>query len=207
MADQCAGAANLAAVAREFQLRLVQFSTDYVFDGSQANHLEDEPFSPLGVYGQTKAAGDLAATSTPEHWIIRTSWLVGAGRNFVSTMTAFADRGTNPMVVDDQFGRLTFADDLARGTKYLLEHGEPGCYNLTNTGTPQSWADVARDVFQLTGRNPEDVTPVSTDIYCRGRQLAPRPRHSDLDLRKICAAGFEPPSAAERLASYLAVQP
>ena len=102
------GVGALVEAARKHRFTLVHFSSDYVFDGAQVVHSETEPFSPLGVYGQTKAAGDALVGSLPAHYLLRTSWVIGDGHNFVRTMATLADRGVNPEVVDDQFGRLTF---------------------------------------------------------------------------------------------------
>src|SRR5690606_29877638 len=135
--------AELARICAARRIRLVHVSSDYVFDGTRSVHDETEPFSPLGVYGQTKAAGDMLVATVPEHYIVRTSWVIGDGTNFVRTMASLADRGVNPSVVADQVGRLTFAADLAAGIVHLLDTRAPyGTYNLTSDGKPQSWADV-----------------------------------------------------------------
>ena len=198
------GVGALVAKARELRARLVHISSDYVFDGTQPEHLEDEPFSPLGVYGQTKAAGDALVATLPEHYIVRTSWVVGAGRNFVRTMADLAARGISPAVVDDQIGRLTFSDDLAAAILHLLGGGAPfGTYNMTNSGPSQSWADLAARVFELCGRDPGQVSRISTELYGAGKDLAPRPRHSTLALDKLIATGFNPASADQRLVAYL----
>ncbi|MFP3579211.1 sugar nucleotide-binding protein [Arthrobacter sp. SIMBA_036] len=194
---------RLARTAVEHSLTLVHISTDYIFDGTAAIHREVEPPSPLGVYGQSKAAGDAAAATVPRHYIVRTSWVVGQGRNFVRTMAALADKEVPARVVDDQWGRLSFADDIAAGIRHLLENNAaPGTYNVTNDGEPQSWAQVAREVYALRGATPTLVAGISTDDYAK-QGTAPRPRSSVLDLSKIRAAGFNPPSASERLAEYL----
>ncbi|MFT4299712.1 MAG: bifunctional dTDP-4-dehydrorhamnose 3,5-epimerase family protein/NAD(P)-dependent oxidoreductase [Aeromicrobium sp.] len=199
--------ANLARVATAHQLTLVHVSSDYVFDGSREVHTEDESFSPLGVYGQTKAAGDALAATVPRHYVVRTSWVIGEGSNFVRTMASLAERGIDPSVVDDQHGRLTFTSDLAAGIGHLLDTGAPyGTYNLSNDGTVQSWADIAKRVYELTGHDPARVTPVSTaDYYATAEgPIAPRPTHSALDLTKVTAAGFVPRDADEALRNYLA---
>ncbi len=200
----------LVAACRRAGARLVQVSTDYVFDGTVTEHDESEPLSPLGVYGQTKAAGDALVASLAEHYIVRTSWVVGHGRNFVATMASLAARGIAPGVVDDQYGRLTFADDLAAGIVHLLGGGatahpaEAGIYNLTNDGPVQTWAEIARQVFAGVGADPAAISPLSTAEYGRGKALAPRPVHSALSLTKITAAGFAPRPASVALAAYLA---
>ncbi len=206
-AANAAAPAALARMSREHRFTLVHYSTDYVFDGTRHEHPEDEPFSPLNVYGQTKAAGDLAVATTPAHYLLRTSWVVGDGANFVRTVQNRARSGAALRVVDDQWGRLTFADELARATRHLLDaHAPFGTYNVTNDGPPTTWADVARDVFTMAGRSAQDVAGVTTDVYGRGRSLAPRPRNSLLELARIRATGFEPRDAGEALEDYCAGQ-
>ncbi|MEG9248593.1 bifunctional dTDP-4-dehydrorhamnose 3,5-epimerase family protein/NAD(P)-dependent oxidoreductase [Arthrobacter sp. Soc17.1.1.1] len=200
-----AGVAALSRVANAHRLTLVHISSDYVFDGSREVHAEDEPFTPLGVYGQTKAAGDAIVATVPRHYILRTSWVIGEGGNFVRTMANLAGRGISPSVVDDQVGRLTFTEDIAGAIVHLLGTGAPyGTYNVSNDGDPQSWADIAADVFTLCGRDRADVTGVSTAEYFAGKEAAPRPLQSVLDLAKLRATGFAPAPAAERLAAYVA---
>ena len=196
--------ANLVEVARERHARLVHISSDYVFDGTAEEHSEDETFSPLGVYGQTKAAGDALVATLPQHYIVRTSWVIGGGKNFVGIMADLAGKGVKPTVVADQFGRLTFTTDLAAGIKHLLDSkAEFGTYNLTNTGDVQSWADIAKDVFVRSGKSADDVTPVTTEEYAAGKKISPRPVHSVLKLDKIIAAGFTPAPASQRLDELL----
>src|SRR4029453_10807711 len=107
--------ARLARTAVEHDLTLVHVSSDYVFDGVQKVHGEDEELTPLGVYGQTKAAGDAVVGIVPRHYIVRTSWVIGEGNNFVRTMASLAERGIAPSAVTDQFGRLGFTTALAAG--------------------------------------------------------------------------------------------
>lgn len=199
--------AALAKVAVDNDLMLVHVSTDYVFDGTlERPYRETDPVTPLGVYGQSKAAGDLAVSVVPRHYIVRTSWVTGDGPNFVKTMADLATRGVDPRVVADQRGRLTSASDLARGIRHLLETGAPyGVYNLTGTGEPLSWAEVARAVFTLSGADPERVTPVTTNEYfasARG-SVAPRPLNSVLDLTKIESTGFRPTPVLDLLEGYI----
>ena len=179
-------------------------SSDYVFDGVTEEHDEDEGFSPLGVYGVTKAAGDALVATLPQHFIVRTSWVIGSGKNFVGIMADLARKGVKPTVVSDQFGRLTFTADLAAGIVHLLDSGaEPGTYNLTNTGEVFSWAGIAQQVFELAGASAGDVTPVTTEEYTAGKQVSPRPVHSALKLDKIMATGFTPAPAEQRLRELL----
>ncbi len=199
------GVARLCRIAAERGITLVHLSTDYVFDGTVTEHHENEPATPLGVYGQTKAAGDALVGQLARHYLVRTSWLVGEGRNFVRTMAERSAAGDRVEVVSDQDGRLTFAEDLAAGIVHLLTTGAPfGTYNLSNAGPVQSWAEIAADVFELCGRPRQDVIPVTTAQYAAGKPAAPRPPHSALKLDKLIATGFTPPPAADRLATYLA---
>jgi len=200
------GPGHLARLAGEHGFTLVHYSSDYVFDGTAAEHDEEEPLSPLGVYGQTKAAGDLAVRSAPRHYLLRTSWAVGDGHNFVRTMAQLARDGSCPQVVDDQVGRLTFTDELARATRHLLETDAAyGTYNCTGGGEPTSWADIARAVFRLCGRAAGDVRAVSTEQYAASasRTIAPRPASSVLRLGKLAAIGFRSQDAAKALSRYL----
>lgn len=196
--------ARLARIAVEHDLTLVHLSSDYVFDGSRETHAESEPVAPLGTYGQTKAAADAVVSVVPRHYIVRTSWVIGEGKNFVRTMASLAERGIAPSVVNDQIGRLSFTEDIAAGIKHLLDSGaDYGVYNLSNNGEPQSWADVAADVYELLGRPRDAVTGVSTEEYFKGKAVSPRPRNSTLELAKIEAAGFKPAPSAARLQAYL----
>jgi len=196
--------ALLAAAANLHGLTLVHVSSDYVFDGQATTHDEDEALSPLGVYGQTKAAADAIVKTVSRHYVLRTSWVIGEGDNFVRTMASLAERGVNPAVVDDQIGRLTFTEDLAAGIVHLLAvRAAYGTYNLTNSGDAVTWADIARKVYELTGHEPARVTGVTTAVYFAEKAAAPRPLNSSLKLDKIRATGFEPRSGADALRSYL----
>lgn len=195
----------LAKTATKYGLTLVHISSEYVFDGTNELHSEDEALSPLGVYAQTKAAGDIVATLVDKHYLVRTSWVIGEGNNFVRTMKNLADKGIQPSVVNDQIGRLTFTKDLAEGIVHLLKtKPEYGTYNLSNTGESLSWADIAKIVYEQAGKNPNDVTPVSTQQYYEGKEgISPRPLQSTLDLTKIESVGFHARDWREALVEYL----
>jgi dTDP-4-dehydrorhamnose reductase/dTDP-4-dehydrorhamnose 3,5-epimerase len=205
--------ATLAGLARRHGFTLVHFSSEYVFDGTaplDPGHAEDEPLSPLGVYAQTKAAGDIAAALAPRHYVLRTSWVIGEGKNFVRTMQSLAEKGVSPSVVDDQVGRLTFTDELVRATRHLLDSQAPyGTYNVSNAGPAMSWREVAQAVFERSGRSAEDVSGTTTEAYAegvlaQGNPFAPRPLNSAMSLEKLRATGFEPEDALAALDRYLA---
>ncbi|MDQ1074012.1 dTDP-4-dehydrorhamnose reductase/dTDP-4-dehydrorhamnose 3,5-epimerase [Microbacterium testaceum] len=197
--------AALARIATANGITLVHVSSDYVFDGSKEGaYATTDPVSPVGVYGQTKAAGDAIVSAVPRHYILRTSWVIGEGNNFVRTMASLAERGVDPRVVNDQRGRLTFTTDLAATVRALLETGAPsGVYNVTGAGDPTTWYDIARDVFELTGHDPSRVTGVSTEEYFAAATapVAPRPSNSVLELADHGPVVTAP--ARERLRSYL----
>lgn len=204
-AVNASGPARLARIASEHNLTLVHISTDYVFDGTQSVHTEEEPFTPLGVYGQSKASGDLAVSATKRHYIIRTSWVIGEGKNFVRTMASLANCGLSATVVDDQYGRLSFASEIGRAIDHLLEVGAPtGTYNVTNSGNIVSWHEVAMRVFQLEGQKTTCVSPVTTRKFFAGKEAAaPRPVNGALNLDKIHSTGFSSVEQFQLLAEYL----
>lgn len=196
--------ASLVAVARRHRITLVHISSDYVFDGAHEEHDETERFSPLSVYGASKAAGDTLVETLPSHYILRTSWVVGAGKNFVRTMSQLARAGRAPAVVDDQFGRLTFTSTLAEAIAHLVTNRPPfGTYNVTNDGPIMSWFEIARAVFELEGYSPDLVSAQSTADHFGDRVAASRPRHSALRLDKLKSVGFEPAPAMDVLRNYL----
>jgi len=202
--------AHLSEAAEAHGFTLVHVSTEYVFDGRHPGPIpEDLPPSPLSVYGQSKADGDRYVTALERHYLLRTTWVVGDGGNFVATMASLADRGVQPTVVDDQVGRPTFTADLAAGIRHLLETGAPfGTYNLTCDGDPVSWAHLAAAVYEARGRRADDVRRVSTAEYFADKpQAAPRPLNSVLDLSKITATGFRPRDWRHALAEYLTSAP
>jgi dTDP-4-dehydrorhamnose reductase len=195
----------LSEASRKNGMTFVHVSSDYVFDGTNELHTEEEAFSPLSVYAQTKAAGDIAASHAEKYYIVRTSWVIGEGKNFVRTMKELGEKGIDPSVVNDQIGRLTFTSDLASAIKYLLENSQPyGTYNLTNDGESVSWADIAKEVYSLTNQDSSRVTGIPTEKYYEGKEgIAPRPLQSTLSLDKIKATGFEPREWKQALREYL----
>lgn len=197
--------ANLVRVAQKYDITLVHISSDYVFDGTIEPHLETEPLSPLSVYGASKAAGDIAVSLLDKHYIVRTTWVIGEGKNFVRTMLGLAEKGISPTVVADQIGRLTFTDELVRAIDYLLTNGASfGVYNVTNDGPLASWADITRKIFELAGHNELTVTDTTTAEYFAGKDgIAPRPLGSDMSLDKIHAIGFESQDWQKELSNYV----
>ena len=207
------GPALLARTCAEHDITLVHISSDYVFDGTRELHDEQEPFSPINVYGQSKAAGDIAVAGCPRHYILRSSWVIGDGHNFVKTMVNLSNRVADPeddldkvTVVDDQLGRLTFTKDMAKAIFHLLEiHAAYGTYDCTGSGAVKSWADIARTCFEVANGNGDRVIPVSTAEYYASAKcpVAPRPVYSALDLTKLEAVNFCMSDWEEEFSVYL----
>lgn len=186
------GVANLVAVAAQHDMTLVHISSDYVFDGTKIPHVEDEKLSPLSVYGATKAAGDIAVSLLPKFYILRTTWVIGEGKNFVRIMLGLAEKGVSPTVVADQIGRLTFTSELVKAIDHMLSTNAPyGVYNVTNEGKPMSWADITREILTAAGHHNLTVTDTTTEEYYAGKLgIAPRPLQSEMDLTRLHSTGF-----------------
>jgi dTDP-4-dehydrorhamnose 3,5-epimerase len=203
-AVNAAGVRDLSLYTQKYDCTLVHVSTDYVFDGQTKNHNETELPAPLSVYGQSKVAGEMAVSLLPKHYIIRTQWLIGSGKNFVRTMYELGKKGVSPKVVNDQFGRLTFTNSLADFIAYLLEHEHAyGTYHFSNTGTVASWAEIASEIFQTLHYDAK-IIPITTEEFAQGRSpFARRPTHCDFDLSKMTATGFITRDWKTKLKLYL----
>jgi len=164
-----------------------------------------ERFCPLGVYGQAKAAGDIAASLVPKHYVLRSTWIIGEGKNFVRTMLGLGQKGIAPTVVADQIGRLTFTAELVRIIDHLLtQKAAFGTYNATNDGEPASWADITREIFKLGGYDLT-VTDTTTAEYFAGKEgISPRPLNSIMNLTKLQQTGFASHDWHEDLKAYVA---
>ena len=174
------GAANLATACVRNGARLVQVSTDYVFDGSATEpYAEDAALAPRSAYGRTKAAGEWAVRAgCPQSYVVRTAWLYGEhGPNFVKTMARLADERDTVSVVDDQRGQPTWTRDVADAVVRLTQSDAPfGTYHATATGDT-TWFGFTQEIFALLGKDPDRVLPTTTDKFPRP---APRPAWSVL---------------------------
>lgn len=186
---------------------LFYISTDYVFDGEATSpyRVETKP-DPKSVYGKTKYLGEEAAKKADKYYIFRTSWVYGEGNNFVRTMLKLSETMDEIKVVGDQFGRPTYALDLAKGMKEVIEKKIPyGVYHYQNSGDPISWAEFAEEIFKIASKNTR-VTPISTEEYLKmntGKQIAPRPKYSVLDTKKLEEEGFILSAWTEPLKEYI----
>lgn len=176
------GPGFLAMISKDIEAKLVQVSTDYVFDGRKgAPYVEDDLQSPLSIYGESKLGGEMNTWMNPDHLIVRTQWLYGhAGKNFVETMLKLGSERSEVSVVDDQVGSPTWTYDLALAIKALVDKGCSGTYHAANSGFT-SWNGFAKEIFRLSGMDVE-VHPVTTEQLGRP---APRPLYSTLDCSKL----------------------
>lgn len=184
---------HLAEAAAASGAKLVQVSTDYVFDGTATQpYAEDAPLAPVSAYGRTKAEGErLARAAHPDGtFVVRTAWLYGQhGPNFATTMLKLAASRDTVSVVDDQVGQPTWTADLARQIVALVDSGAPaGVYHGTASGRG-SWFDLAGAVFEEAGLDPERVLPTDSSAFVRP---APRPAFSVLGHDAWSTAGLAP---------------
>lgn len=191
---EAAEAVNATAVALLGQacarggIRILHFSTDYVFDGSAREpYREDHPTSPLGVYGASKRNGEIGLIdSGARALIVRTSWLFGPnGKSFPRTMWERASARIPTRVVTDQRGAPTYAPHLATAAWSLLAQDHEGIWHVTNSGEA-TWYDVAHRVFSAADAT-ELLSPCLTAEY---PTPAKRPAYSVLDTTKAVKAGI-----------------
>ena len=178
---------NLATACREQGAALLHVSTDYVFGGTgNLPFREEDAVAPLGVYGQTKWAGEQAVVASGcRHLIFRTAWLYSAfGNNFVKTMRRLTAERNRLTVVFDQVGTPTYAGDLADLLFHITEEGlyaqMQGTYHFSNEGVC-SWYDFAREIAALSGRTC-DIQPCHSDEF---PSRVRRPAFSVLDKTKV----------------------
>lgn len=159
---------QLALCSKKENFLLIQFSSDYVFDGQdKAGYLENSQTGPINFYGKSKADGEIQIIENAENFLIfRISWLFGGLKNnFVLTMLKLADDGTPISVVSDQFGKPTYAADVAETvTKVALENNlASGIYHLANEGIT-SWFDFALKIFEISGKDVTIRASISSDL-------------------------------------------
>lgn len=172
------GPRNLALAAKETGAKMIHVSTDYVFDGTATEPINEfQSTCPLGAYGKTKLEGENFVKQFVDRWfILRTAWLYGDGNNFAKTMLKLSESHDEVSVVADQFGTPTTAAELARAIAYLLPTENYGVFHATCEGSC-SWADFASEVFKKAGKDTK-VKYITTDEY---PTPAKRPAYSVLD--------------------------
>jgi len=192
---------NIAESCRDKDVRIIHFSTDYVFNGkAKQPYKEDDKCNPINIYGQSKLAGEKYLQSLSRNYLlIRTSWLYGAkGKNFVQSIlekakaksfiddtmaktNTKADQPSTLSVVDDQVGSPTYTKDLAAAVDLLIEKDAQGIFNVTNRGTC-SWYQFAVRILKESGFDKIEVIPIKSGQL---KRPAKRPAYSVLDMHKF----------------------
>jgi dTDP-4-dehydrorhamnose 3,5-epimerase len=178
---------RLAEAANSKHATLVHFSTDYVFDGEKDSpYTETDLPNPINNYGMSKLLGDLGAQTAKRHYIFRTSWVYGDGKNFVRTMAAKATLGESVGVVSNQIGRPTRADSLALAVARHLHLNTPfGLYNFTDSGDKTSWHEMAVAAYEELLVDPIQVKDTGGGIWVSSDPpVARRPSNSMLSQDK-----------------------
>ena len=195
------GPENIALVCKELDIKMMQISTDYVFDGQGEIpwHPDCKDYAPLSVYGKTKLEGEKAVSSLlNKYYVVRIAWVFGVnGKNFIKTMLSVGKNHDTLRVVCDQIGTPTYTYDLARLLVDMIETDKYGYYHATNEGGYISWYDFTKEIFRQAYEmgheeySPQRLTvnPVTTEEY--GVSKAARPYNSRLDKSKLTENGFE----------------
>ena len=184
------GPRNIAKVCKKLDIKMLQISTDYVFDGQGERPWEpDDPTGPVSVYGTTKRDGENAVMELlDKFFIVRIAWAFGInGNNFVKTMLRVAKTHDTLTVVNDQWGSPTYTYDLARLLVDMIQTDKYGIYHATNEGFI-NWYQFATAIFKEAGVNVT-VKPVTTAEY--GISKAARPFNSRMSKDKLEACGFK----------------
>ena len=184
------GVLNLVNALEKVDGKLIHISTDYVFDGNHSQpYNESDSVSPIGVYGETKRAGELAVlNSSIDALVIRTSWLYSAyGNNFVKTMLRIGNDKESIQVVSDQKGTPTYAKDLAKMCLDILSDASStnlskkgSLYHYSNEGVT-SWYDFATAIMEISNIDCQLISIETKDYPTQAR----RPMYSVLDKSKI----------------------
>ena len=178
------GPRNLAVVSNDIGAKIIQISTDYVFDGMGIKengvvrpYIEFDKPDPQSVYGKSKLEGEKFVRShNPRHFIVRTAWLYGDGNNFVKTMIALSEKYDELKVVDDQTGSPTSTYELAKAIILLIDSNQYGTYHGTCEGQC-TWYEFTKEIFRIKGIETK-VSSCTTEEFPRP---AKRPEYSVLN--------------------------
>jgi dTDP-4-dehydrorhamnose reductase len=177
------GAGIVAELCREYKIRLVHISTDYVFDGEKTSpYTEDDKPNPKSVYGMTKLSGEKRVIEKhPSPLIIRAQWLYGnGGENFITKVVRIAKERGVVEVVDDQRGTPTYAKDIGEPLKCLIEKAKTGIYHITNSGSC-TWFEFAGEIFSQLKLDVQLKPTTSLKL----NRKAKRPAYSVFDCTKV----------------------
>lgn len=196
------GTYNIAKVCKELDIKMMYFSTDYVFDGQGDQEWKEyDERHPLNVYGQTKCEGEIAVQKLLEkYFIVRIAWVFGVnGNNFITTMLRLGKERGAVSVVNDQIGSPTYTYDLAKLVVDMIQTDKYGIYHATNEGLC-SWYEFACEIFKQAGLDVE-VTPVDSSAF---PAKAKRPSNSRMSKAELDKNGFNRlPSWQDALQRYL----
>ncbi len=176
------GPKNLAIAADRICSKLVQISTDYVFDGlTTIPYTEEMKVNPQSVYGLTKYEGEKVVMQyCSKSFIVRTAWMYGEGKNFLKTMLRLSENNKEIKVIDDQIGTPTSAKEVARLILFLIETDKYGIYHGTCEGST-SWYKFACEIFNLAQKETI-VKPIKSSEY---HVVAKRPAYSVLENKRL----------------------
>ncbi|WDV25785.1 dTDP-4-dehydrorhamnose reductase [Pediococcus acidilactici] len=194
------GTRNVAEATKRVGATLIYISTDYVFDGNNAEmYMEKDQPNPKNEYGRAKFEGEkIVADMVSKYYIIRTSWVFGKyGKNFVYTMLNLSKTHNKLTVVNDQIGRPTWTKTLAEFMLYAVQNNvQYGLYQLSNEGEC-SWYEFASEILK---DKSVEISPVTSEEY---PQKAYRPKHSVMSLTKVKNTGFKIITWKEALSKFL----
>lgn len=179
------GTYNIAKVCKELDIKMMYFSTDYVFDGQgEKEWKEYDERHPLNVYGQTKYEGEIAVQKLlDKYFIVRISWVFGInGNNFIKTMLRLGKEKGAVSVVNDQIGSPTYTYDLAKLVVDMIQTEKYGIYHATNEGLC-SWYEFASEIFKQAGLDVA-VTPVDSNAFPAKAKRPSNSRMSKIELDK-----------------------
>lgn len=196
------GTRNIAKVCKELGIKMMYFSTDYVFDGQGDHEWEEyDERHPLNVYGQTKCDGEIVVQKLLEkYFIVRIAWVFGInGNNFIKTMLHLGKEHGTVSVVNDQIGSPTYTHDLACLVVDMIQTEKYGIYHATNEGVC-SWYEFACEIFKQAGLDVE-VIPVDSNAFLA---KAKRPSNSRMAKTELDKNGFNRlPTWQDALRRYL----
>lgn len=202
MAVNAKGTEYIANICHELDIKMMYFSTDYVFNGEDTQPWSvDDEIKPLNLYGNSKYKGEISVKSNLEkYFILRISWVFGInGKNFVKTMINLSKNHLQISVVNDQIGSPTYTRDLANLVADMIITDKYGVYHVTNEGIC-SWYDFAVEIFKKSNIHV-NVIPVDSSEF---PTVAKRPKNSRMDKSKLDQNGFSRlPKWQDALQRYL----
>lgn len=202
MSVNAKGTEYIADICNELDIKMMYFSTDYVFNGEGTKPWSvDDEIKPLNLYGDSKYQGEIAVKNNLEkYFILRISWVFGInGKNFVKTMINLSKNHSQISVVNDQIGSPTYTCDLAKLVADMIVTNKYGVYHVTNEGTC-SWYDFAVEIFKKSNIDI-NVVPVDSSEF---PTVAKRPKNSIMDKSKLDENGFSRlPKWQDALQRYL----